>query len=88
MPYAGDAVCGCVQQLRVDIEAPVAQVWAAVATSEGFRTWAAPVAQVDLRQGGMIEASYSMQARIGGFLRSTHSSQARFISALRLMSVM
>lgn len=54
-----------VQQLRVDIDAPVAQVWAAFATSDGFRTWAAPVAQVDLRNDGMIEASYSMRARIG-----------------------
>jgi uncharacterized protein YndB with AHSA1/START domain len=60
-----DAAGNWVQQLDVVVEAPVARVWAAFATSEGFKTWAAPVAHVDLRNDGMIEASYSEAARLG-----------------------
>ena len=54
-----------VQQLELDIAAPVAKVWWALTTSEGFRTWAAPVAQVTLGNDGMIEASYRMTGKIG-----------------------
>ena len=54
-----------VQQLQLDIDAPVAKVWWALTTSEGFQTWAAPVAHVTLGNDGMIEASYRMTAKIG-----------------------
>ena len=40
-------------------------VWALVATAEGWRTWAAPVAALDLRSGGLLETSYNPAARIG-----------------------
>jgi uncharacterized protein YndB with AHSA1/START domain len=60
-----DANGNWVQQIRVVVDAPVAKVWAAFATSEGFKTWAAPVAHIDLRNDGMIEASYSLTAKIG-----------------------
>jgi uncharacterized protein YndB with AHSA1/START domain len=54
-----------VQQLQLDIDAPLAKVWWALTTSEGFQTWAAPVARVTLGNDGLIEASYRMTARIG-----------------------
>jgi uncharacterized protein YndB with AHSA1/START domain len=54
-----------VQQLETTIDAPVAKVWWALTTSEGFQSWAAPVAHVDLDNDGMIEASYLMTAKIG-----------------------
>jgi len=54
-----------VQQLETTIVAPVAKVWWALTTSEGFQTWAAPVAHVDLGNDGMIEASYRTTAKIG-----------------------
>jgi len=54
-----------VQQIRLDVDAPVVKVWWALTTSEGFRTWAAPVAEVALGNDGMIEASYRMTAKIG-----------------------
>ena len=60
-----DAAGHRVQQLELDIDAPVARVWWALSTSEGFQTWAAPVAQVTLGHDGMIEASYRMSAKIG-----------------------
>jgi uncharacterized protein YndB with AHSA1/START domain len=50
----------------VVIDAPAAEVWPLIATSEGWRSWAAPVAEVDLRVGGEIETSYDRNARIGG----------------------
>jgi uncharacterized protein YndB with AHSA1/START domain len=60
-----DASGHSVQQLETTIAVPVAKVWWALTTSEGFQTWGAPVAQVTLGNEGMIEASYSMSAKIG-----------------------
>jgi uncharacterized protein YndB with AHSA1/START domain len=54
-----------VQQLRVDIDAPVSKVWAAFTTDAGFMSWAAPVAHVTLGNDGMMEASYSLSSKIG-----------------------
>ena len=52
-------------QLFIDVPAPPHDVFAAFTTSEGFSSWAAPVAKIDFRVGGMIEASYDPHARIG-----------------------
>jgi uncharacterized protein YndB with AHSA1/START domain len=41
------------------------EVWAAFTTSDGFGSWAAPVAEVDFRLGGVIESSYDLDAKIG-----------------------
>ena len=54
-----------VLELSIDVPAPVREVWRAFATSEGFASWAVPVAQVDMREGGMIESSYDPKAAIG-----------------------
>jgi uncharacterized protein YndB with AHSA1/START domain len=54
-----------VQQLKVDIDAPVSKVWAAFTTDAGFTSWAAPVAHVTMGNDGMIEASYMMSSKIG-----------------------
>jgi len=54
--------------LQQSIELPgvaVEQAWAAFTTSEGFRSWAAPIAAVDFRLGGSIEASYDPARAIG-----------------------
>jgi uncharacterized protein YndB with AHSA1/START domain len=47
------------------IEAPREQVWRAFATTEGLLKWQAPVAEIDLKVGGHLEASYNPKARIG-----------------------
>src|SRR4051794_29183654 len=43
-------------QLSIEVPASPDEVFAAFATSEGFRSWAAPVAKIELRVGGMIES--------------------------------
>ena len=48
--------------LSIEVPAPAAQVWTALTTSEGWRGWAAPVAQVHFRLGGVIETSYDAAA--------------------------
>ena len=50
---------------RVVVNAPLAEVWQALTTSDGWRGWAAPFAVVDLRPGGMIETSYRPDAQAG-----------------------
>ncbi len=47
------------------VHATLAEVWRAFTTSEGLRSFAAPVAQIDLRIGGEWEASYNPHAQIG-----------------------
>jgi hypothetical protein len=54
--------------LQQSIELPgvtLEHAWAAFTTSEGFRSWAAPIAAVDFRLGGFIEASYDPARAIG-----------------------
>lgn len=41
------------------VNATPAQVWAAWTTGEGLRSWMAPVADIDLRVGGLMRANYS-----------------------------
>jgi uncharacterized protein YndB with AHSA1/START domain len=55
-----------VLQLSIDIAAPPARVWKAFVDEETLRHWNAPVAHVDLRNGGEIEESYDPKARLGG----------------------
>jgi uncharacterized protein YndB with AHSA1/START domain len=47
------------------VPAPRAEVWRLLSTSEGLASWAAPVAAIDLRVGGIFESSYDTRARIG-----------------------
>ncbi len=54
-----------VLQHTIEIDAPVARVWHAFTTTAGFRSWAAPIADVDFRLGGTIEAAYDRNGRIG-----------------------
>ena len=49
----------------VVVPAPAAEVWALLSTSEGWRSWAAPVAELELRSGGRLETSYNPSAAIG-----------------------
>lgn len=54
-----------VLQQTVEIDAPVERVWHAFTTTAGFRSWAAPIADVDFRLGGIIEAAYDRNGRVG-----------------------
>ena len=47
------------------VHAPVADVWAAYTTDAGWRTWAAPAVEIDLRVGGTIRTHYGQDAKIG-----------------------
>ncbi|MCI0587136.1 MAG: SRPBCC domain-containing protein [Planctomycetes bacterium] len=47
------------------VRASLREAWDAFTTSEGVRSWAVPVAQVDFRLGGIWESSYDLSAKIG-----------------------
>ncbi|MCR5879002.1 SRPBCC domain-containing protein [Phenylobacterium sp. J367] len=53
--------------LRLSLVVPVerAKAFDAFSTAEGYRAWATPVAQVDLKVGGIIETSYDPAAKFG-----------------------
>ena len=73
------------QVLRQSIEVPasVAEVWEALTTTEGIRSWAVPVAEVDFRLGGVWESSYRLDARIG----DPENIRNRFISYLPMRMI-
>ena len=50
---------------EVTIPAPAAEVWAAIATAEGWKTWAVPVAWDAPVEPETIETSYNPAARPG-----------------------
>jgi uncharacterized protein YndB with AHSA1/START domain len=52
-------------QLSIDVPASPHEAFIAFTTSEGFSSWAVPIAKVDFRVGGYIEASYDPNAKIG-----------------------
>jgi uncharacterized protein YndB with AHSA1/START domain len=52
-------------QLSIDLDAAPEAVFALFTTSDGFASWAAPIARVDLRVGGAIEANYDPKKAIG-----------------------
>ena len=47
------------------VDAPRDEVWKAFTTSDGWISWAVPVAFVDFRRGGIIETSYNPNAQAG-----------------------
>ena len=52
-------------QLSIDVPASAHEIFAAFTTSDGFASWAVPVARVEFRIGGFIEASYDPNAQLG-----------------------
>jgi len=53
-------------RFEVEVPAPVDQVWQAMSTAEGLKTWLTPDAKVDLRPGGDWLAIFPGGAAPGG----------------------
>jgi uncharacterized protein YndB with AHSA1/START domain len=54
-----------VLKLSILIHAPREKAWEAFATTPGLLSWEAPVAAIDLRVGGYLEASYDPKSKLG-----------------------
>lgn len=54
-----------VLQQSIVVPAALEDVWHAFTTTDGIRSWAVPVADVDFRLGGIWESSYDRDAEIG-----------------------
>jgi uncharacterized protein YndB with AHSA1/START domain len=52
-------------QLSISVPASPHEAFTAFTTSDGFSSWAVPIAKVEFRVGGYIEASYDPKAKIG-----------------------
>lgn len=52
-------------QQSIAVAAPVAMLWKAYVDAGEFQKWSAPVAAIDLKTGGSIEASYDPKKPIG-----------------------
>ena len=52
-------------QQSIVIDAPVAMLWQAFVDPTEFKRWNSPVAAIDLRVGGTLEASYDPKRKIG-----------------------
>ena len=53
------------QVLEIEIDASIDQVWDAFTTTAGFKSWAAPLADVDFKIGGKWRANYNPQGKLG-----------------------
>lgn len=51
--------------VEAEVPAPAAEVWALWSESGRLATWMAPIAVIDLRPGGIMEAAYDPNGRIG-----------------------
>ena len=51
-----------VLKLSITIDAPVGKIWQLLTSSEGWKSWAVPVAWVEFGIGGMVETSYTATA--------------------------
>jgi uncharacterized protein YndB with AHSA1/START domain len=72
------------RQLIFDVDVPAdgRDVWAALTTSEGMRTWVAPDAKVDLRPGGDWLALFPGAAPGGGTIESLSPPTTLVIHAM------
>ena len=61
-----DAQGARVLQLSIELNAPPTAVWSAFMDAPTVRRWSAPLAEIDLRQGGSMEESYDPKAPLGG----------------------
>ena len=61
---------------EVVVEAPAQQVWAAISTAEGWKTWAVPVAWTPPGQPDILETSYNPAAKPG----DPETIQQRFLA--------
>ena len=52
-------------QFQTLVAAPVADVWAAFTTKEGIEQWMVPLAEIDLRVGGLWRTNYNRDGSIG-----------------------
>jgi len=52
-------------QESIVIDAPVAILWKAFTDADEFKHWSSPVAAIDLRVGGSLEASYDPKHPLG-----------------------
>ncbi|MEC7265126.1 MAG: SRPBCC domain-containing protein [Bacteroidota bacterium] len=50
---------------KFTVKAPIDSVWDAYTTSKGWESWAAPLAEVDLKVGGVIKTNYNENGKIG-----------------------
>jgi len=52
-------------QLSIDVAGAQQAVFDAFATTDGFTSWAVPLARVDMRVGGIVETNYNAEAKFG-----------------------
>jgi uncharacterized protein YndB with AHSA1/START domain len=53
------------QEVQDEIDAPVEEVWRAFTTKEGIESWMVPMAEIDLRIGGVMRTNYNAAGRLG-----------------------
>ena len=63
---------------EVIVDAPAREVWAAISTAEGWKTWAVPVAWVPPGQSDILETSYNPAAKPG----DPETIQQRFLARI------
>lgn len=50
---------------EVIVDAPPSEVWKAFTTAEGLKSWMVPLAEIDLRVGGVMRTNYNKDGTLG-----------------------
>ena len=53
------------QVIDIEIDASIDNVWTAFTTTEGLKSWVAPLADIDFRIGGKWRANYNAKGKLG-----------------------
>lgn len=53
------------QENEIEIDASLDQVWKAFTTTEGLRSWVAPLADIEFKVGGKWRANYNSKGKLG-----------------------
>ncbi|MEM8933404.1 MAG: MBL fold metallo-hydrolase [Acidobacteriota bacterium] len=63
----GSAVCADDDRAvyETEIDAPIEAVWAAFTTTDGLRSWMAPLVEIELKVGGTLRANYNAEGALG-----------------------
>jgi uncharacterized protein YndB with AHSA1/START domain len=73
------------EEFEVDVNASVADIWQAFTTTEGLKSWVAPLADIDFKVGGKWRANYNKEGKLGD--ASTIENTILCYDPMRMISI-
>ncbi len=65
IPFSSARADDTRETMEVEIEAGIDEVWAAFTTTDGLKSWVAPLVDIDFKVGGKWRANYNPNGKLG-----------------------